>query len=1784
MKKFGTKIALIVMAFVFVAVAVCTVATVSDASNGVEAFAETQTVGDLFVVNYSDSELELLINGSIREFLDTGKGDLTLLKNTLLEALRTIITNGILNGNGSLSTAGDVLPEGFDPSDFDWNSSETLSKFKDYVVDRLSDAEEFQKYVDGEYDLIIDYAIGTYIESKTENVEEEYSKIQSAIQDVVDQAYENAVENARTDLGEYFDEEEWIAKKELASEKVVERVETVQTSGGKVSVTFEQIVSAISGISVDGVELYSKANGLSTEALRTVVEALPRPSAVANMTASELATLTDWNLVVNTTYGNVPFALKVGFFGNVENIKSLAKLVADHVAVTTDGKNVEIELKVPQAFTSVLTKFYSSSRFTAEQKQFVFEMFDKTASELDVDEILTFVKGLDYKYFLTNLYNVEYMNNYFGKYVTKVLGHGFTDTTVDKLVEKACNFIAPKMARADALTTGELVEWLRANVPGLNNVGASSLTELAEKLKSVASKIDWANFDSAYVRDILTDSTVDLNGKISDYIEAFENSESLYNATVRYFEKAVNALPSFVKTHSILDCYDGDNLVASGNVNVQYKTVFSKLANVFTKLGMDKLAKYVGNASAVLDKQALDIDLTATVVVPGLNRVDYTFSGMVIRSGLLPAGLDGTVVSSLAKYEIIDGYTVKYWADLVTNERLDVMPDENVTLVPVYEFSAELSDGVRAVYDENNSYEISASVVGSDLSTYVYTWYKNGYQMDEGTSSIVVKNVSDNGEYYVVVTDPEEGLSTKSNIVKVDISAKALPTIGSWSIRSQYTYGENIAYQFNGIAESEQSIYSDVEYTFYQFVDGRPQQIEEPVGNWNAGMYKVSAVVRLDNENYVSADGKVKWTDSVIFRVNPKTLSLASAEWVVSDNLVYDGTEKTVALSLANSDLTEEEKEFVLSSIVYTVNDVETSNLAFVDAGVYLIKASASDNENANFKINSTIAKVVTVAKATATVEIDWSYTSPFTYDGTAHELQPIVTVRLGQNELSASEYSYKVYGVKSATNAGEYKAVVIVSSLSQNYTLSESVIAKDWVINPQTIEAPQVWDDEIELVYGQKVSVSYNGLAHPEYFTLIKYTFMQDGTELDVVNGRSILNVGEYTVKATFALANGNYAVSNSEDRSWTLSNTVTVSPKVLDLSDAVWTASANNVYNGRAKYVTLNLKDVELTAVERAYVISNLTYAVNGVASSYPVSLVEAGAYKITASLSASNYIVKVPSFDYKVLPATAKVSVNWGINGSLVYTGESIGLNVVVKVFANGVELGANDYISTVSGVTTAVEKGKYVAKVSVVLTNSNYTLSDNGQYTKEWSIVSTADSTWSSGKTFGNKDKVYIEIIDGNVPKDYTVSVKSSNITDDQKAKIKEAIENGDYELVSAYDIHFQDSSKVEKTVNGKFKVVLPIPQKYLNYSGKLAVVHIGDDGKVDVVVGAVRNGDNMEFVTDGFSVFAVIALSETAQRDIMPLIIVLIVIGVVLIITIILLVVLAKRHKNKKNDDDNNETPSEEKPVDETPVDETPVDETPAEETPVEETTEEVTSDEVPEEPVEAEETVEETTTEETVTEDVTEETVEETATEETVESQDEDTSATVEDEVAPVVDVMPVIDVEPVVPQEEPEIEVLDRSFTARLSQSGDTLKSNYDELKNHALSYKGVRSRVSWAYDSINKGRKKVCKIVIRGKSLNVFFALNPYALPEKYHCKSVGDVSKYASTPTKLKVKSGRSLKYAKELIDLVMSEYQVKQGTVGSEKYAPERMEDAELIEKGLIKVKLVKGGSNTPWNKN
>ena len=162
---------------------------------------------------------------------------------------------------------------------------------------------------------------------------------------------------------------------------------------------------------------------------------------------------------------------------------------------------------------------------------------------------------------------------------------------------------------------------------------------------------------------------------------------------------------------------------------------------------------------------------------------------------------------------------------------------------------------------------------------------------------------------------------------------------------------------------------------------------------------------------------------------------------------------------------------------------------------------------------------------------------------------------------------------------------------------------------------------------------------------------------------------------------------------------------------------------------------------------------------------------------------------------------------------------------------------------------------------------------------------------------------------------------------------------------------------------------------------------------------------------------------------------------------------------------------------------------------------------------------------------------------------------------------------------EEPEVELdeevgfirYNRAFVAKMSMTADNLKAYYNVLKNTLLSYKGVKSRLSWCYDSYNKGRNPIAKINVRGNGLIVYLALDPHRYEgTKYRFRDVSFKKKYADVPMQIKIRSKRGLRYAVELVADIMADLGIKQGEVGSKEYAPARESLEELMARNLVRI--------------
>ncbi len=149
------------------------------------------------------------------------------------------------------------------------------------------------------------------------------------------------------------------------------------------------------------------------------------------------------------------------------------------------------------------------------------------------------------------------------------------------------------------------------------------------------------------------------------------------------------------------------------------------------------------------------------------------------------------------------------------------------------------------------------------------------------------------------------------------------------------------------------------------------------------------------------------------------------------------------------------------------------------------------------------------------------------------------------------------------------------------------------------------------------------------------------------------------------------------------------------------------------------------------------------------------------------------------------------------------------------------------------------------------------------------------------------------------------------------------------------------------------------------------------------------------------------------------------------------------------------------------------------------------------------------------------------------------------------------------------------KSFSARLSLASKEVNEYYSTIKNTFLSYKGVKARFSWGYETFKRGRDHLGMMFIRGKTLVVCLAHNVSEYEDsKYHFKDVSEIIKYSNVPMYVKVKSQRGLKYAIELIEELMQKKEVQAGELSEIDFRFKSKTFDKLMKENLIKVVFTK----------
>ena len=125
------------------------------------------------------------------------------------------------------------------------------------------------------------------------------------------------------------------------------------------------------------------------------------------------------------------------------------------------------------------------------------------------------------------------------------------------------------------------------------------------------------------------------------------------------------------------------------------------------------------------------------------------------------------------------------------------------------------------------------------------------------------------------------------------------------------------------------------------------------------------------------------------------------------------------------------------------------------------------------------------------------------------------------------------------------------------------------------------------------------------------------------------------------------------------------------------------------------------------------------------------------------------------------------------------------------------------------------------------------------------------------------------------------------------------------------------------------------------------------------------------------------------------------------------------------------------------------------------------------------------------------------------------------------------------------------RDFEDRLYECDPELLQMYSDLKNEFLSYRKVHTRVSKTNDAFRFEGELVGKMIVSGKGLKVYLALDPLSVDSAiYHQRDASGKKKFVDTPLQVKVKSPLSYRKAKQLIALAME----KVGTVKKTRYTP------------------------------
>ena len=701
-----------------------------------------------------------------------------------------------------------------------------------------------------------------------------------------------------------------------------------------------------------------------------------------------------------------------------------------------------------------------------------------------------------------------------------------------------------------------------------------------------------------------------------------------------YFEKIKTALielvtfvPQRFQSKTMMDFYRGNGEFFAAKYNyelfvetwlyrIQSKglAVTDYIKNTYTdsrilkwNSRLEKALNKLPMLSMFFNRESYTVSAEASVTLTDVYKVTYKDGENVIKCGLLPKDAD---LSFFAGITEISGSEILDWVDENGNS-ISKMPERDAEVYAVYDagFKLEQSADIDTVYDgEAKQLKVNVVNLSSIEKTYDFGWYKivgdSRVAIDGAYSdTLEVRNVLDSGKYICVVAS---GDTVKEAVFNVAIAKAKIDMTGvKWSYTAPFTYDGEI-----------KTVSLNKEIEQLRFV-GRLSARD--VGTFNVSFELIDA----DNYELINL-GDLATT--LEWKINKASVDLAGAAWDYTAPFTYDGTIKTVSLTMQFDKLK-------FSGNSATDAGTYTASFELKDAENYEIINKGSLSDSIEWKINKADIDMSAVARSFVDAE--------FVYDGKPHTLAV-------DSKLLPKGVKVKGYLGSAVTHVSESPKTITV----QFELLAEKAV--NYNVPADMSATVTVVAKEIGLKW-ENLKFTYDGSSHVPTATATGLVG-NDTCKVTVYGAQT--EVGVYTATAV-SVDNADYKLPGSVTVSFEIEAASVIVPvtKIDPITGTTVTSTVlGNEMTMEVSDVTKDNKNIDVSKFAEKDKVAKILYV-------YEIS------FKIgnnVCKLENGNYEVSLVIPDgeagktYKVVVIDKNGNVN-EINGTVSADGKSVKFNV-------------------------------------------------------------------------------------------------------------------------------------------------------------------------------------------------------------------------------------------------------------------------------------------------------------------------------------------------------------------------------------------------------------------------------------------------------------------------------------------------------------------------------------------